>query len=132
MIFGLLVGILLYCNPIKNMIVQLTRRQRKIVKKIAKLQITSLEAILHGDCEDDLPMFCIERGIPMDKFLLLTKKNISDFRELINNPELFMTLPERHMVAFKQLLNTQIPPSEAKREIWAKLIIAEYYPINPN
>lgn len=112
--------------------VQLTKRQRKIVKKIAKLQLESLYSILKGTCDEDLTMFCIERDIPQNALKELTQRNIDTFEALIKYPSMFMNLPEHHMVAFKQLLLTQIPQSEARREIWGKILINEYYPINPN
>lgn len=114
------------------MTVQLTQRQRKIVKKIAKMQLESLYSILKDTCEEDLTIFCIERDIDRTKLKILTLKNIRAFEQLIKYPAIFLNLPEQHMVAFKQLLLTQIPQSEARRELWTKLLISEYYPINPN
>lgn len=116
--------------------VQLTARQRKIIKEIVKIQLQALRAILKEDCEDDITLYCIQNEINKAELRDLMKRNIADFKNVYKNPECFLDLKEVHLSSIKHIMETQMNKSSHKRvkkELWRKMFLFEdFTPQNLN
>lgn len=115
--------------------VQLTARQRKILKKIIKIQLQALRAILKEDCEEDITLYCLENEIDKAELRKLTERNIIEFKYVYKHPESFLDLREVHLSSIKHIFNTQMEKKSLKRvksELWRKMVVFDELQHNLN
>lgn len=111
--------------------VQLTQRHRKIIRKVAKMQLQSLRAILRDDCGHDIELLCLRREVERSKIEQLTIRNIEAFEMVEQFPHAYLELPDTHMESFKDVLMSYIPYSQQREEIYLSIRFQETF-FNPN
>lgn len=106
--------------------VQLTLKERKLIRRVVKIQLDTLKAMLENDCGEDIELWCIKEEIEQGALRKLIRKNIIDFRMIYFKPEQFLDLSSTHLSTFKHILQTVIPKHQkTKRGIWRKIFINE-------
>lgn len=111
--------------------VQLTQRHRKIIKKVVKMQLQSLRAILKDECGHDIELLCLKRQVERSKMEELTIRNIEAFEMVELFPHTYLELPDIHMESFKDVLVNYIPFSRQREEIYLSIQFQESF-FNPN
>lgn len=118
---------------------KLTKKEKKLVRAIVKLQLASLEALLDGTSEEDLDMTCIQAEISKGELLEMVQANLERFEEVMDKPGLIFSMHEDNIDICKTLLHRyfrkKIKHEEAYKKIWKKFkyisLVPEYPPM-PN
>lgn len=113
--------------------VELTIKQRKVLREIFKIQLASLKAMLDNDCIQDVPLYCIEHEMDHEALKRLVSRNIEDFEYVYEYPEHLFLLKESHLSMVKHILHKHIKDKtlrRAKSEVWRKLVLNEQLTIN--
>ena len=106
---------------------RLTSAERRLIKKIAKLQLGAIADVLNDDLELDLTMYKIEHGIQGDQLNEKLRKTQILYQEIYNDPGKFIALDEYNHGLLRHILINhfqQDKHAEARQGIWRKLTIA--------
>lgn len=115
--------------------VDLTMRERKVIRKIATLQLGGLDMVLRGDMKEDITMWCIEGNITREQLNESVRKDIETYENLIINPHEFINLPDEDLSLVKHILHRYIKRpnlQRAKKSIWRKMVYLDIFHFNPN
>lgn len=109
---------------------RLTKQEKRIIKKSAKIQLESLHRILNRESEDNVDLYCAMREVPVDFFDKLIKIDIQIFEAVYNNPRSFLMLDEKNISIIKHIMEnfiTQISLQDYKSNVWRKFNIREQF-----
>lgn len=117
-----------------SMQVELNRKERIIIKEIMRLQLDALSALMRGDCEEDLTLWCIERGATRQELLDSIDLSLAQHQNVFEHPgNIFRDLDADNLSIARHILHREIPKSRAKRSIWRKMnYFDSFKPINLN
>lgn len=110
------------------MYVKLSRAERIIVRKIARVQIQNLNLILENNIEEDLSLYLAINEIPKEDFFMGVKNDIEVFENLRECPGNFLAMGEENTSLIKHILfNYFNKPKykEGKTKVWKKLLLME-------
>jgi hypothetical protein len=113
---------------------QLTKKERKLVKEVSKMQLASLHSILNGTSEEDLDLISIQNEISRDDIIKATQANFDKFEELLWRPGLITALDPDNVSIVKTIITKFFDkPKYAKgrRGVWKKLKFAAFVPEYP-
>lgn len=117
-------------------LVKLKKEERRIIKKIAKIQLASLRMLLENACDDvDITTYALKHGFKESELNESINKEIREFEEVVKDPRNIFLLDEDNMSISKSIMVKYIRKvelEEAKKTLWKKLIVAERYPLNVN
>lgn len=107
--------------------VRLTREERLLVRKLARIELKSLASILLEDTEEDLVMWRADNEINKQEFEDELMDRMDLFDEILERPSRFINLPEVEMSIFRHLLfnNKSLRFKAARKKIWTKMIIMD-------
>jgi hypothetical protein len=109
---------------------KLTKGEKKIVKKIALIQLESIRGIISGNGPEDILMFCLINDIPKEDLMGEANSSLSRYEYLLENPEDILMLGELDLSITRHILfNFFNSPkhAEGKKRLWRKLITRENY-----
>lgn len=115
--------------------VALTKREEKLVQRIAKLQLESFKEIRANNVEDqDIVLYCIETGITLQELEEHITKNERVFRDIQKKPKEFIQfLDEDNKSIFQHILTRFFKSSqynEAKRRLKRVMLLTESINLN--
>lgn len=108
--------------------VKLSKQEKKIIRKIAGIQLASLWAILKGECEEDIVTYCLIHNFERERLDNLVKANIQAFMEVKEDPNQFLYLNDENLSMVKHILMNEIDGEQwdiPKKKIWVKLNLNE-------
>ena len=112
----------------------LTKGERKLIKKIARIQIRSLTKILNNDVPDeDVDTICLVEHIDKEELMGTIKNQIGEYKMMVINPGLFFnTRKEESSTNMHILMNFfEHPKYEVSRKaIFRKMLYLEPIPID--
>lgn len=110
----------------------LTVREKKVIRKIAKVHIQALSRILKNEVEgEDVKLECIKEEIEEEELNDSVNETIGRFENIIRNPPEFFNVPQRDMnLSMHILMNFfEHPKYEvARRSIFRKVYLMEPIP----
>ena len=113
--------------------VRFNKKQRKVIRRIISMQLASLQAILEEDCEEDITMFCIEKGWDKSHFQRLLADRIDDCAHVYEHPSDLLNLPDYELAMIKHILISEIKlPKRMFSLLWRKIMVFEELNFNPN
>lgn len=115
--------------------VSLNRAERKVIRKIAGIQLESLAMILQGNIEQDIPLWRIEHNVSQDDLNETIRENIALYENLYTNPHEFVNLEDNDLSMVKHILHRYIKRTnllEAKASLWRKMVYLNSFNFNPN
>jgi len=115
--------------------VYLNQRERRVIQKIATIQLQALDKILRGDLVEDIALWCIEGQIEREALNRSIRRDIKIYEDLIERPEEFLYLKSDDLSLVKHILHRYIKkPSlqRAKKSIWRKMVYFDSFIFNPN
>lgn len=112
----------------------LTQPERKIVRKIARLQIQILNELLRRDSSEDVTLFCLEENLSEEQMDDALVTEIQVYRDLKDDPASFLKLDDEQLSIFKHNLENFITGKSKKYtyRIWRKLDINDKFLHHPN
>lgn len=114
-------------------IAELTEDEKKVIKRVAKIQIECLNNLIQENAEIDVTMFAIENEV--DKAELISDLEVERKKyEIIHDyPETFLNNEDDVISIFKHILvNFVNKRKRAKSKIWRKLNLRDNFLFNPN
>ena len=111
----------------------LTRKEEKVIRKIAKVQIRSIVQIIAQNSEVDITLFCLNEGIDLKQMMKEAKADLKLYTKIYEQPNLFFELSGDNMVIAKHIMwNFTNKPKydEGRRGVWRKLLCLEIIPIS--
>lgn len=115
--------------------VSLNRSERKVIRKIANMQLESLEMLLRGDIKEDLTLWRIEHQVEAEELDASIRLDIRVYENLYNNPHEFINLQDDDMSLVKHILHRYIKRGDllkAKASIWRKMVYINSFHFNLN
>jgi hypothetical protein len=118
------------------MLVKLTPQEKKLIRKIASLQLESLKIILTNEVdEEDVPIFCLENEIPEDELNEAVLRSIENFESVRQKPTLLFELEGDDLSLSLHILNSFFKKArykEVRKSLGRKLRIKEMFLWNLN
>jgi len=114
--------------------VLLTKEEKKLIKRIMRVQIRNLERIRVKDCPMDITLMMLQEGINEEDYMEGVDKSLKIFREIKENPSRMFDLDEEDISITKHIMfNFANHPKYdvGKKRVWRKLILMELLPICP-
>ena len=112
--------------------VLLTREEKILIKKISKVQVRNLQAILAKDCEEDITLLILQYGIDENLFMADIQQSINKFMRVRENPREIFDLDEEEISIAKHIMfhyANHPKYSLGKSRVWRKLMLIEVLPI---
>ena len=116
-------------------LVPLTKKQKKLIKLVVKLQLDNLYDILYNRIEDDTAVYCALNELDYQEFQAEVKNNIMAFDRVHKSPCRVGTLDKDNVAILKTLMFKYYDRPKyriARYNIWRKLDRAHMNPINLN
>jgi hypothetical protein len=130
-------NILFNIKPIGMFLVPLTKKQKTLVRAVAKLQLDCLLNILNNDNngEEDTGVYCALNDLDYEEFNETVKGNIRQFQKVLKHPKYVGTLDKDNVAIVKTLMFKYYDrPTlrKARHNIWRKLDRANmgYFQLN--
>lgn len=108
--------------------VLLTNAEKRIIRRIAKIQIASISTIVTGDCPEDLELHCIVEQISRDELVENAMLNLQKFEWIKDKPSALFELDEDNLNICKHILVRYFNNPKyniGKRRMWKKFILLE-------
>lgn len=111
---------------------ELTPAQRKIVKKICYIQLSSLRRIYNDEqyCDDDVELLLIKHNVSREEFNQRLEINLNRFKKYGREPEAITNMEQMEIDRFKQILygierkyQSQYP--NAIENLWERVFMLE-------
>ena len=120
-----------------KMIVHLTKKERKLLRKVFNTQLESLGEMVIGDFdgEIDFQMYCIEHELPLNKVLDNIEQKIDIFNYYFHHPKEFLDMEYEELSMVKHILMTFFSAKKYTRErasLWRKMELNENFLFNEN
>lgn len=115
--------------------VLLTKDEKRVIKKVTKVQMQSLMDILNRNCEEDITLWAIMEDLTEEEIFIQAQKALKKFERISKQPSKVFTLDQDNLRMFKHVMVNYTNHSryeDGRRGIWRKLIIIEKSPINLN
>jgi hypothetical protein len=112
--------------------VLLTKEEKRVIKKIARVQIASLLAIINKDCEIDITLFVAEEGLDFKEMQDSMRADIQIYQSIYNDPQKIFSLPSSELVCVKHILFNFVNSKKhevGRKKIWRKFNFMEALPI---
>jgi len=117
------------------MVIKLSREEKRIIRKIARIQLNSLSNILNGDTETDIPMHCIEYEIEQEHLMKAVENDIRVYEEMMFKPGQFFNQQRYNMKISTHILMRYFKKEkyeESRRSIFRKICLLEELKISLN
>lgn len=111
---------------------KLTKAERKLIRKIAKLQLASLTRILTNRVEVDIPVHCLEYEIQERDLKLQVHNSYDQFARTLTQPAAFFNLDDDNLSICKSLLMGVLAEAKGKRKLWGKIRVLQNFDFNLN
>lgn len=108
--------------------IQLTKAERKVIRKALKIQIDNLTELIEKDSEEDVEMFCILNGIDQNEFKSYHINLRDEYISIWENPETFLSLSNPRLGIIRHILMNFLNHKkylEPKISIWRKMNLKE-------
>ncbi len=115
-----------------NFKIALTKGEKQIIRQVAKIQIDSLNRLLHNDSTEDVQLVCAVEGVSYHQFRKALEEQLDTFNQLHLNPNHLINLPQSEKSKVKHILNVFIPQTHERSMIWRKFLLTEDFYYSPN
>lgn len=108
--------------------ITLTKKEKKLIKRIASLHLQSLKNILENETEEDVLLFCIENSIDESELKKDVLETYQVFEEIHQCPEEFFIQDDEDMSISKHMLYSYFKSpkwEEARKSIHRKIALLE-------
>lgn len=115
--------------------VSLNKAERRVIRKIAKYQLESLDKLLRDDTKEDITMWCIEGNVSREELTRSLERDVKTYERLMIAPNEFINLEDEDMSLVKHILHRYIRRPDmkvAKASLWRKMIYLNSFNFNPN
>lgn len=112
--------------------VLLTKEEKKVIKKVTRVQINNLTNIYNKDCSIDITLECLRDEIDEKEFLDKVLTGINIFKIVHENPRELFNLDTNKLSTVRHILvhyANHPKYDEGKRKVWKKLFIIEELPL---
>lgn len=124
-------------KPMGMFLVPLTKKQKRLVKLVAQMQLDSLIDILNNNNngEYDTGVYCALHDLDYEEFNETVKGNIRQFQRILKRPKYIGTLDKDNIAIVKTLMFKYYDRPElrkARHNVWRKLDRANmgYFQLN--
>lgn len=114
---------------------RLTKEERKLIKKIAKIQLASIESILKEDGCIDIELYCLQNELDKSQVREEANKSLDKFKELLNTPGNLLSLDDNNLSICKHIMFNYFDGDKyqnPRRSIWRKFLVKENFLGNLN
>lgn len=114
---------------------KLTREEKQIIKRIARVQLKDLNNILERKTKESPDLFCVMQGLSIEEFDEVVREDIKVFESVLKNPQSFLNLTEMNLSIFKHIMTNFLPKrlEGYKHHLWRKLNLRDkLFKFNPN
>lgn len=116
--------------------VELSGKEKMIIRTICRWQIESLTEILNNTCPvEDVKLFCLENGIDELELEETVIETMASYEMVREHPTFFLNIGKPDLLVIRHILHKFIKGKvlrKAKRSIWRKMNTAEKLNYNPN
>lgn len=115
--------------------VGLTRDEKRVIKRITRVQIGNLENLLNNDCEMDLKLIFLMEEINEEEFRDHLIMGLDIYKSVRECPRKLFNLGPDYMSIVKHLMvNFARHPKyeQGKKGLWRKFNIIEFLPLGSN
>jgi hypothetical protein len=134
-ILHLIIIIISMLKPPSNLLFEarLTKSERLLIKKVARLQLESLTRILENSAEGvDVPIYAQLEGIDLDRLHRETRKSLRSYERCLIEPQAFLSLDESNMSICKHLILGHLMEHKGRKRLFRKIRVIEKYPFHLN
>lgn len=110
--------------------IKLKPTERKVVRKICKIQMQGLEEIIGEKSQIDTRIYEMNNGLEYGSIHPIASQEYANFKAVYEDPESFPSLPADSLSVFKHVLFNFISERKypkTKKAIWSKLFKIEKY-----
>jgi hypothetical protein len=112
---------------------ELTKAERKLIRKIAKLQLSSLTEILTNRMPGvDIEDHCLTNGICATALRQSVHRSYDQFARLLEEPQAFFNLEPDNLSISRALLMDQLYRVKGRRKLWRKLSLVTDFTFHLN
>lgn len=109
-------------------IAKLTKNEKRLIKKIAKLQVESLKRILNNTAPGyDIPIYAQIEGIDLEGLQQESKKSLRAYQKCLDEPQAFLSLDNGNMSVCKCLLLGYLMKHKGRSKLFRKIRVIEHY-----
>lgn len=108
--------------------VLLTKAEKKVIKKISRIQVNNLQEIINRDSAIDITMYIINEELPEDKLMQLALQTLMQFQEVLEVPNKLFNLNHENLRIAKHIMwnYTDYPKYDVGRtRVWSKMLLTE-------
>lgn len=112
--------------------VGLTNNEKRVIRKIAGVQIKNLNDIISKNCTEDITLWALIEQIEEEELFEQINMTLDLYKNVQGNPQLFFSLPENDLCISRHILANFIEPRKYRKgitKIWKKLILMDTLPI---
>lgn len=112
--------------------VLLTKEEKKVIKKITRVQIRNLINLINHDSVIDLKLFAFQEEIPENLLIEKMEDSLNLYNDILENPRELFNLDEENLSIAKHIMWNFINHSKydlGRTRVWKKMLIMEKFPI---